>query len=84
MNLYETAKDILTQNQTRHDNHDEILEKVNAVFNENPQRYGKNYYAWRAPLQWKKKMNQVVEAVNLSEEYEIYKTLDSIVIKWKD
>lgn len=83
MNLYETAKNILNQSNVV-DSHDTILERVNTVLNETPQKYGKNYYAWRAPLNWKNKMKEVVEVANLSEQYEIYKTLDSIVIKWKD
>jgi hypothetical protein len=83
MNVYETAKSILT-NKIPQDSHDIILEKVNDVLNESPQKCGKNYYAWRAPLNWKHKMGEIVNTLNLSEEYEIYKTLNSIVIKWKD
>ena len=83
MNIYETAKSILS-NQNVTESHDLILEKVNSILEESPQRYGKNYYAWRAPLHWKSKMNEVVEAINHSNEYEIYKTLDSIVLKWRN
>lgn len=82
MNIYETAKSILNS-ENKIDSHDLILNKVNDILKESPQKCGEKFYAWRAPFNWKNKMNEVVNTLNLSEEYQIYKTLDSIVIKWK-